>query len=482
LILKNTISGEEIFRRWQAGEKERELADRLNISYSALRGRRRRWRDENPKRAREIELELGPREDEWRGKQKEEEGSFAVNGNRAIGTLTSRRIISDKDLIVALGVDLSIWKYDKFEANKWEVGAKQTHADLTYVDGRVSGTLKKDGLKVEQLFQVKVPFVRRKLEAIEWPAIQAATIKLGTLRTVKRPARAFERCLLFGDSQMGYSRNHNTGKLDPFHDRAALDIVEQIAADLQPDSIHDLGDGSDLAEWTSKFIRSPEMHFTTQAMIYERAWWYGGLRRVAPNARIMVHEGNHDARMPKALAANMIAACGLKAADMRDDYPVMSIPFLLGLKRMDIEWLGGYPDDVSWLNDGLCCYHGDIVRQKGGDTTRILLRDAKHSQIVGHIHRTEMAFAARTDHANGKRVIVRTLSPGCTCRNDGIVPAVKKRVNWQQGLMIVDYDPAGEAFCPTFVAIENGQAMYNGRIYEARDRVEQLRDETEYAF
>ena len=486
-------SGIEVFRRWQSGETDKQIAAGYGWGASGwqrVRGIRRRWAEQHPDEAAKIIAQIGERPEPKQAPKPDkidtdgaDKSTFTTDGNTA--TLDYRgRITGLADLIERCKIDLEAWRIDRHIINTWEVGAKVEEKDLTWRDGVIveGMVVSPSRLTIETLYQVKAWLVKRHPEPILWPAIQAANVQLETPPAVKRPERSHRRALFFGDAHTGYLRDVDTGRLEPMHDRAALDVVMQIAADAQPDEIHDLGDGSDLAEWSNKYITSPEMHFTTQPMILERAWWYGDLRRHAPGAAVLVHEGNHDRRIEDALAANLVAGCRLKAADMVDDYPVMSLPFLLGLRRMGVEWLGGYPDDVAWLNEGLCAYHGDIARQGSGDTVKAILRDTKYSQVVGHIHRSELGMASRTDTAQGGISSVRTMSPGCLCRLDGAVPAARKWNNWQQGCAVIDYNPAGSEFDVTFVAIENGRAMFRGQVYEARDRLEQLRDETKYAF
>jgi hypothetical protein len=63
--------------------------------------------------------------------------------------------------------------------------------------------------------------------------------------------------------------------------------------------------------------------------------------------------------------------------------------------------------------------------------------------------------------------------PGCVCRIDGAVPGKRKAMNWQQGFALVDV--WGDDFTIYDVEVRQGRAVWGGRVYEARDRVEDLR-------
>jgi hypothetical protein len=54
---------------------------------------------------------------------------------------------------------------------------------------------------------------------------------------------------------------------------------------------------------------------------------------------------------------------------------------------------------------------------------------------------------------------------------------VKARQNWQQAIGFVEYLETGEHTI-TPVKIAGGRAIFRGKLYEARDRMEELREDT----
>ncbi len=53
-------------------------------------------------------------------------------------------------------------------------------------------------------------------------------------------------------------------------------------------------------------------------------------------------------------------------------------------------------------------------------------------------------------------------------------------MNWQQGVGVVDFTDTFVAITP--VPIEQGEAMFQGKLYQGKDYLPQLRAETGWAF
>jgi len=111
----------------------------------------------------------------------------------------------------------------------------------------------------------------------------------GTISRVSRVSTS--RTVVLADPQIGYGKNHITNALDPFHDRAALDVALQITRQINPDTVVINGDWLDMSEWSDKFTREPGFFFTTQPALFETHYWLQKLRRTLPKARIVYIEG-----------------------------------------------------------------------------------------------------------------------------------------------------------------------------------------------
>lgn len=377
----------------------------------------------------------------------------------------SPRIRTLAQLLAAGEVDLQKWKVLTYRLNKWEVGARDPDGEMV----------------VTPLFQVKATLVRREMETA-FPVV--APLAVGrAVRKVRRPRfrrpQGIETSLIVPDMHVGFARDMRSGELTPFHDMRALDVILQVAADLRPHNIIVLGDVLDLAEWSTKFLTSPDFQQTTQPALLAANWWLGCLHDASPGSRAVVLEGNHDRRMETALLTNMQAAYGLRPADEMRLPPAMSVPRLLALHRLGYEYSAAYPNGEFWLADGLYCQHGNVARKGGGKSTATAIKDLDVSVIFGHIHRLEQSM--RTLFGKDGTRTIGAYGAGCLCRIDGVVPGTKARQDWQQGFGVAYTAPDGQVSVPLY-EIANGRALFGNRLYVGEDRTAVLREDTGWPF
>jgi hypothetical protein len=169
-------------------------------------------------------------------------------------------------------------------------------------------------------------------------------------------------------------------------------------------------------------------------------------RATCPNAKIVLIEGNHDCRMSKFITMNAMASKGIKRAMPKpDSWPVMSVPYLLRLDELKVDYIGSYPAGEYWLNKSLRAIHGTSVRSGGSTASAYVNKNPHISTIFGHAHRQEMQY--KTVHDQDGPIRSVSASPGCLCRVDGAVPSygsglneqgrpVKHWEDWQQGVML----------------------------------------------
>jgi hypothetical protein len=274
------------------------------------------------------------------------------------------------------------------------------------------------------------------------------------------------RTLIWSDPHFAFYRD-DFGNLIPLHNRQVLDIVGQIFADSGASRMDCLGDVFDAPDMTDRYIRTPEYEGLFQPAIVEAYYWMSYYRSINPDAEIYVHQGNHDLRMTTAIITHLKAAYQIRAATEMALPPALSVPRLIALHDLGIVWVDGYPVDVSWLNDGVELKHGDIARQPG-HTARAMVDVADTTIITGHVHRTEMAVKAlrRADTIRH----VRGICVGCTCHIDGRVPSRNKgKEQWDNSILIVDYDPDSSYYSVDVILIEDGVAVWNGNVYMAAE-------------
>ena len=314
------------------------------------------------------------------------------------------------------------------------------------------------------------------IDGPEWPTVQQAapvTIKHAP-KSAKTKSR-YKTAVILPDPQIGF-RMYEDGELDPFHDEEAMAVAIKITRDLNPDLIVNLGDFLDFAEF-GKFEQEPAFAKTTQASIDRGHQFLCEQRANAPDAHMVLLEGNHDRRLQKAVTNNTAAALHIKRAEAPEDWPVMSVPFLLRLNEphLNIEYVGGYPAGIFWINQNLACIHGHITRSRGS-TVAAVVDDERTSVIHGHIHRIELQHKTRRTFDGAKRSLAA--SPGCLCRIDGAVPSTKgstdphgRPVNavedWQQGLAVISYEEGDNNFDVELVPISRGEAIFRGTYYAA---------------
>lgn len=418
--------------------------------------------------------------EELRGEPSQDEPKPRVQireqGNVREIVSTSERITTLEQLLDYCQVNPNEWIVERHEINKWEAARKDTRKDLTFGGGQVEGYVQDSGgFNVEPLFQVKVTLVRRKPQAIQ-PVIKPVTV-VANYVDIEPPTRKLKAALILPDPQFGFSRNIHNNRLTPFHDRRALDAVWQIAKKINPDVSLFLGDINDLSAWSDKFIRMPEFYFTTQPSLIESAWYIGRIKS-ATWGDTYVLDGNHDVRMEVQIVKHLTEAYQLRPADKLDAGAVMGLDNLLGLTRMGVIYVPGYPDGEVWLNDTTKVIHGVTVRGGPGQTASAVVRAANETTIFGHIHRNEMA--SRTIRTRDGLRYVTAYSPGCLCRIDGVVPGSSKDSQWQQGAAVVWYDEEVSHIQP--IDIQDGCAFFNGEVFVGRDYVEDLKRDTDWNF
>lgn len=370
----------------------------------------------------------------------------------------SRRIATLEQLIEFCQIDLSVWKIDRHVINKWEVGINSDGTVIT-----------------SPLFQVKAWLSKIEPEAIK-PVIQPIQINADIPKMGKTKKAGYKKSLLLGDAQIGFTRSMRTGKLDPFHDRRTIDIAFQLLKKHQFDLVVIGGDWLDFSMWSKQFLKKPSFYFTTQPALVECAWILSIFRQLQPDAEIIFLEGNHEIRPEKAIMEHFVDGYGLRSADNVEGMAVMSIPNLLGLPKLNIQYYGNYPANEYWLNDRAVIRHGDTAKKGSGATVSALAKEAISTEVVFHIHRLEMV--SKTIHTREGTEIVNQFCPGCLCRIDGSVPG-DDRPNWQQGIGVINYDDKRYINIEP-IPIQDGQALYRDEIYTGNDYTDALRKATTF--
>lgn len=382
--------------------------------------------------------------------------------------------------------------------SNWIYKSSNTEIDATVRLGKIADLLERSGVSVEDIGQVKavrlsewqgltkdaegeaqihelsgasILLTPQWAEGPRWqPVDRGAPVRLPRPLKPHKHHNGWHSAVVLPDVQVGYRRDIETAALDPFHDEEAIAAALRVIREVDPDLVVLLGDFLDLASF-SRFDQEAGFALTVQPAVDRATLLLAEIAAAAPHAKMVLLEGNHDRRLQKSITNNALAAFGIKRGyTAPDDWPVLSVPYLLRLDDLDIEYVGGYPAGIFWINQRLACIHGHRVVSNGSTAARVV-DDERVSVIFGHVHRVEMAHRTRRTF-DGPRFSV-AVSAGCLARIDGAVPSTKGSTdvfgravptveNWTQGVVVVTYREGDAEFSIEPVPIFEGRVMFRG--------------------
>jgi len=252
--------------------------------------------------------------------------------------------------------------------------------------------------------------------------------------------------LIYGDSH-----------LYPGQDLDPLQIVQAVAQDLQPHGITHIGDLMDVNR-PKAFPNDPALDHTLQEEINMGRAHLAAMSEASPLSRRHFLEGNHEDRLRRLLWGLKDGAEVLN--ELEDIRAAATWPSLLHLDEIGWDFTS-YQDQP--VRDGLPKFllkHGTVIRKHSAYTARAELDTYRRSGASGHSHRLGMHMAS--DH-NGNHMWVET---GCTCSTQSWY-GNQRDVDWQQGFVVITFDPETAAPAPEFVYIHKGKAVFRENIYKA---------------
>jgi hypothetical protein len=145
------------------------------------------------------------------------------------------------------------------------------------------------------------------------------------------------------------------------------------------------------------------------------------------------------------------------------------------LDELGVEYIEGYPASEYYINDRLKCIHGLKTGRRGSVAPKVV-NDEYVSTITGHTHRIELVYKTTHTRTGARTNLAATL--GCLSKIDGSVPSTKSSYDssghpiesyedWQQCVGIVRFEDGDGIFSVTPVFISEGEAIYNGTIYQS---------------
>ena len=290
--------------------------------------------------------------------------------------------------------------------------------------------------------------------------VEVAPIKFDRKRATRLGAKTI---LAFGDEQIGWRRIGD--EMLPLHDLQAMAAVHQLARNLQPDVVVNLGDTTDLSE-LSRF-KPDSRHFqnTLQPSLQSTHDWLASITEVTPKAERHIVDSNHWKRFGDYVLQN---------AGVLAEIPELKLHRLLRLKEIGWQFHGGYGSAEYIYNPGddeIAFKHGTLATANGSTAYKLNKENPDRFIVQGHQHRRGAEFSTdRKGHSFGAFVV------GALCHIDGRVPSfhsaidpesdrpVKRFENWTQDVLVIrDYGEGNYQFDQ--VPITNGHIVYEGKHY-----------------
>ncbi len=314
-------------------------------------------------------------------------------------------------------------------------------------------------------------------EAFKWPVIQPAAEMPVVYENKVTPVGPERRVFIWPDTQIGFYRSIQTDELTPFHDLKAIDVALQMLRAGNFDEVVILGDFVDLASM-SRWLQIAEFQATTQrALQYAYCLLHKIRGIVGPDAKISYIAGNHERRLAEYTATNAKASSGLRSVETNMDlvdpvtfvpkawsWPHMSIPEVLHLDTLNIQYTDEYPGGQVWLTPELVCVHAPENNKR-----------LRATVIHGHIPRATVNTET-IHYKDGSKEYGQIAVPGLMGTGDvahdpallcrGKVASNNARPSWQQGVASVLIFPSGNHEIQVH-RIKDGVGIYKGHEFTA---------------
>lgn len=260
----------------------------------------------------------------------------------------------------------------------------------------------------------------------------------------------------------------------PCADEKAIEVFLSICRTLKPDNFIQLGDLLDLSAH-GRFIdnRGDKFASNTNLALTQALDFFRELRLINDGAKIIYLEGNHERRVPKDVLGNHGHNYDIKPADDPEGPPLVSVPRMVGLDSVDVEYLPGYPNNRYWINDNLQVIHGNV---SGRNEMKRVITSEKVSTIFGHTHR--LGVERQTINFRDGGAYRRSYNAGTLSRIDRTVPGTNTGYdldgnpvngaydNWQLGFYVITHND--QQFKMEEVEIDpfdGYSAMFRGKLY-----------------
>jgi hypothetical protein len=275
--------------------------------------------------------------------------------------------------------------------------------------------------------QLKVSIVKKKLDMLIMPARSEGNYIRP--RSSKQVDTDYRFVVLTGDQQA------------PFQDENLHELFCQWLRLNKPNEGVLLGDTMDFPE-ISRHRHKPEFAAATQECIDSGYQILRDYVASSEDTQWTKLPGNHDERIRNTFIDYMLDLHNLRQAG--DDQPLMSIPNLLRLDELGIDYIephGPYQFAQHNLSNKLSARHGWLVTKGAGASAHKTLEHLGYSVVVGHTHRQGHVHQTKFD-IHGKPETLAGVESGCMCdisKGLGYAP----NPDWQNGFATAIVYPDG---------------------------------------
>lgn len=232
---------------------------------------------------------------------------------------------------------------------------------------------------------------------------------------------------------------------NPYQDVKALSLVEGLIEEIQPAILVYAGDMSDFYQ-ISTFDKDPNRIGEMQADINNTKVMFHRHKRILPNTRKILLDGNHEDRWQKFLWSKASALSSLDC---------LTISQLYDLEEFGIEHIA-YEQGLM-INDIFLILHGTIASIHSGYTAKRMYEKHGGCGICAHCHRGGSFYKRDRFGTWG------WWENFCLCSLD---PDWTIHPNWVQGFSLVHFIGT-KRFWVEQIPITGHAAMYGGKLYEA---------------
>ncbi len=241
----------------------------------------------------------------------------------------------------------------------------------------------------------------------------------------------------FKGTALIFSDPHN-----PFQDQRVIREVELFMYELQPELLLYPGDLNDFYQ-ISKFDKNPERANHLQEDLNSTVAMLTRHRKLCPNTRMILEDGNHEDRLRRNLWGQNPAMASLQC---------LTIERLYELDKNEVEHVA-YEEGVL-INGNFMVTHGDLIRAHSSYTAKGMSDKHGGSGIHGHSHRLGSYYK------RNRFGIYGWWENGCLC---DLNPDYVTNPNWQQGFSVIQFSK--DRFWVQQCQVINKRFMYGGKVY-----------------